>query len=159
MNVKSPPGDGYGWEKVSCGCSYVTVDPKHRRQGRMNIHDAIRYVIRVQHLFGFDPTRPRNKPMRSIYNRIQSRLRLAGCKEKLEFFVGIGTCLDCLGVDVFFRCGKRFVTADLYAGLRKRKGGKVRADIVLSRSDFITNKHYQIGDRIAQMLLCPPTEV
>lgn len=160
MKIPTAVGDGYGFESVVCGCSFLTVDPRHRRHSRrVKLQDALRYVVRVQREFGFDPMKPKTKPMQSIYSRIRSRLRLAGCKESLEFFVGVGTCIDCLGIDCFFRCGKGIVTIDLYSGAQKGKSGKVRADIVLKRSDFVANRHYQLGDRIAGMLLESSTRV
>ena len=157
MKVFCKPGDGAGFERETCFVSYIEVDPRHRRQRRVRLEDAIRYVIKIQHKFGFDPKRPRSRLMKSVFERVQSRLSLAGCKETLQFFVGVGTCIDCLGIDCFFRCGKRIVTIDLYSGLRKSKSGKIRADVVMGRLDFITNRHYQIGDKIAEMLLVQKT--
>ncbi|MCX6717656.1 MAG: hypothetical protein NTU76_03215 [Candidatus Taylorbacteria bacterium] len=159
MNVFSKPGDGAAFEDETCLISYVKVDPRHRRQRRLKFEDAVKYVIKLQRKFGFDPRRPKSRLIKAVFERVKSRLLLADCKKELQFFVGVGTCIDCLGIDCFFRCGKEIVTVDLYSGSRKRKGGRIRADIVISRLDFITNKHYQIGDKIAEMLLCPPTEV
>ena len=60
--------------------------------------------------------------------------------------------MDCLGVDCFFRCGNRIVTIDLYSGRRKNKGGKIKADMVLSRQHFLKDEHYKVADEIARRL-------
>ncbi len=153
MNVNSRESDGYGFEQEVCGCAFINVDPKHRRQNGIKFKNAVKYVIAIQRRLGCNPCRPKTRLAQAVFNRIQSRLRLAGHKEKLCFFVCVGTCMDCLGVDCFFKCGNRIVTIDLYSGRNKRKSGNVRADIVLKRADFIHDKHYQIADRIAEMLL------
>jgi hypothetical protein len=153
LKVLSEESDGYAFEAEVCGCAYIDVDPKHRRQRKIKFPNAIRYVMLIQQKLGCDPCRPKTKLARAVFDRIQNRLKLAGHRERLRFFVCVGTCLDCLGVDCFFKCGNRIVTVDLYSGRMKRKGGQIKADIVLRRSDFVYDHHYQVADRIAEMLL------
>ncbi len=154
MKVESAPGDGYGFEVEVCGCSFLQTDPKHRRhQRRIGFQDALRHVVAIQRKLGCNPCRPKTKLAKAMFDRITSRLRLAGNKEPLKFFVCVGTHMDCLGVDCFFRCGNRLVTIDLYSGQMKKKSGQVRADIILRRSDFLSNDYYRVADKIAEMLL------
>lgn len=153
MKVNSRESDGYGFEAEVCGCSYPDVEAKHRRKGKIRFENAVKYVMIIQKKLGCDPCRPKTKLAKAVFDRIQNQLRLAGHKEKLRFFVCVGTCLDCLGVDCFFKCGNRIVTIDLYSGRLRHKGGQIRADIVLRRSDFVHDRYYQVADKIAKMLL------
>lgn len=153
MKVNSLPSDGYGFEVEVCGCSFVQTDPKHRRRRKIKFQDALRHVVAIQRKLGCNPSCPKTKLAKAMFDRIASRLRLAGHKETLKFFVCVGTHMDCLGVDCFFRCGNRLVTIDLYSGQMKRKSGRVRADIVLKRTDFLNNSYYKVADKIAEMLL------
>jgi hypothetical protein len=152
VKVSSLEGDGPGFESEVTSVTSAGVDVKHRRV-RMNFENALKRVVTIQRKLGCDPRCPKNRLMRAVFNRITSRLRLAGHREELKFYACNGTCMDCLGVDCFFRCGNRIVTIDLYAGKYRTKKGGVRADLVLSRFHFLNNEHYQVADEIARRLL------
>lgn len=152
LKVYALESDGEAFQAEFCGCSSRDIDPKHRRV-RMCFNNALKYIIIIQRKLGFDPCHPKNRLAQAVFERVHSRLRLAGHKEELKFYVCIGTCMDCLGVDCFFRCGKQIVTIDLFAGKRRTKTGRVRADLVLSRKHFLLDEHYKIADEIASKLL------
>ena len=152
LKVYASESDGESFQAEFCGCSSRDIDPKHRRV-RMCFDNALKYIIIIQRKLGFDPCHPKNRLAQAVFERVHSRLRLAGHREELKFYVCIGTCMDCLGVDCFFRCGKRVVTIDLFAGKRRTKNGRIRADLVLSRKHFLLDEHYKIADEIALKLL------
>jgi hypothetical protein len=125
---------------------------KGRKRARFlkTIQDA----VRLQRLAGLDPSKPKSKAMKALYNRVSSRLRLAGCKKCLGIFFGFFTSADFYGVDCFFKCGKGIVTIDFFFGTdvvdKKKRTG---AEIVLTPRVFLNDEHYQLGDDIANRLL------
>jgi len=148
LNV--PSCDGYGFERLFSGVSFIDVPAIFRRQRKIKLDDAVRYVIRCQNKFGWDPRRPRTKLARAIYDRVSRKLKLLGNKEELLLCICVGTCLDCMGIDCFLKCGRKIVTIDLTISPK----GKIspRADVVITRQHFLDDKYYQIGDEIAVML-------
>lgn len=152
MKVKTGVSDGEGFQDEFCGCEPGTVKKKHKKRW-INFATAVTYVLFIQRKMGFDPRRPKNRLAQAVFARIVSRLRLSGHKEDLRFYVCVGTCMDCLGVDCFFRYKDKIVTIDLYAGKREEKKKYINADLVLSRAHFVHNKHYQIADEIAKKLI------
>jgi hypothetical protein len=146
MKVISGPGDGHGLECEFCGCE-LKHSRSHSRRCGCSLEKGIWVVKCCQHHFNnWNPRRPRTPLSRCLYERVASGIR--GGAKNLRLFLAFGTSLDPLGIDFFFECCRRVVTVDLTAGHKSSSG----ADIILTRDDFVSNRHYIVGDEIAERL-------
>lgn len=148
MTVVSEPNDGYGFEREFCGCAVPDVDRRFRNQRVKSIREGIERVKKWQPALDWNPRKPKTLLAQCLFRRVASRLRRG--EAELRLFIAIGTCLDHMGIDCFFEYERRVVTIDLT--IRSFKPHP-RANFVLTRKDFVKNKHYQIGDLIALGLL------
>ncbi len=153
MNIPIAEGDGYGFETLFLGCSYKSVDPKHRRGKCLRFRNALRQAMVIQQQLGCDPFHPKTKLAQEIFDYIEDRLHSAGHQGTLQFFICVGTHLDRLGVDCFFRFNSRIVTIDLYSGKLGGKAKKNKADVVLSRAHFLKDEHLKVAEDIARRLI------
>ena len=147
MRVLAGPHDGYGFEKEFCGCSFPEVNKQFRRSRVQDISHEIRRVKEYQSSLNWNPKKPKTPLAQCLFRRVASRLERG--IPKLRLFISVGTRLDLLGVDCFFEYYERIATIDLTVSPFKENP---RAHFVITRSDFLRNEHYQIGDLIAQKL-------
>jgi len=145
--VQSDPQDGHGFQNEFCGCDLTVVDPKLKQRVR-NFREGIQRVKECQCLYNhWNPRRPRTPLAQCLFQKVKSRLKTG---DDLRLFIAINTALDYwMGVDCFFECNGRIVTVDLSVSSYKRY---YKADILLTRQDFVKNHHYKKGDIIARKL-------
>jgi hypothetical protein len=147
MVVMSKPNDGYGFEREFCGCAYIDVDNRFRRHRIPSLKEGIKKVKELQSFLDWNPRRPKTPLADCLFRRVAYRLKNG--ETNLRLFIAIGTCLDLMGVDCFFEYERRVVTIDLTVRPYKPHP---RANVVISRKDFVRNQHYHIADMIAKRL-------
>jgi hypothetical protein len=149
MRVISARSDGHSFEREVLGLAFDDVNPRMRNFRTHNFKEAIALVRGFQSDLGWNPVRPKTDLSRSIFRTVASGLPTNEAFP-LGLFNAIGTELDLRwGVDCWFEFGDRLVTVDLTAGRFKRH---FKADYVLSRYHFLTNKHFGVARSIARRL-------
>jgi len=148
MHVRSKPKDGRGFEEEFFGYSFQKARALFRHCQSCSEKSAIRRVKECQHCLGWNPRQPKTALARGLFDRVSARLGSRG--RDLRLFAAVGSSLDIRGIDGWFERDHVMVTIDLTVSAGKEDP---RAHLVITRSDFLTNRHYSIGDWIAEMLL------
>ena len=148
MRVISAASDGHAFEREVLGLSFNDVDPCMRGLTTHSFLEAIVCVRSFQSDLDWNPIKPKTDLSRCIFHTVASKLSTRVVP--LCLFSAIGTELDLRwGVDCWFEFGDRLVTIDLTAGCFKKH---FKADYVLSRYDFLTNKHFGVARSMARRL-------
>jgi hypothetical protein len=148
MRVFSIQSDGPGFEREFFNKAFDDVDPCFRCLKTHRLKDAIAVVKKLQSDLDWNPAKPKTPLSESIFRKVSSKLPIS--ISPLYLFSAIGTELDLRwGIDGWFEFGDRFVTFDLTSGKFKKH---FKANYVLSRYHFLTNKHFGIAGSMARRL-------
>lgn len=139
--------DGPGFEREFSGWSFLDVDERLRAEYVHTLRQGIKRVMGYQCFYDWDPKKPRTPLARCLFNNVASGIGDSG---DLGLFIAIGTRLDLMGIDCFFKYHRRVVTIDLTVRPFKEHP---RSDFVLSRLDFLDDEyHERLANRMARKL-------
>ncbi len=151
MNIEAPTGEAL--EKEFFGFSRDEVTRKIKRtvsRKQISFQDRVVETHKVQHILGWNPKNPSTKAAKALFERVRSNM--GSQRDSVYMCCAIGTRLDFdHGTDLFFLCGDAVVTVDLTISPHGKPNAK--AHVVITLDDLKNNRHYQLGDRIAQQLL------
>jgi hypothetical protein len=149
MRVKSDEFNGRAFEQEISGYHIERARRLfgHRCGHGVEFKHLVRRVKECQHCLGWNPRAPWTPLARSLFDGVACRL--GERNPELRLFMAIGSGLDYQGIDCWFERSGRMATIDVTV---KPAKPHPRANVVITRDDFIRDRHYAFGELIAQFL-------